>query len=425
MSSSLRRTAIQIVGQWMATEAFPDRMLTGTGRDRAFLTELIYGIVRGKRILEWMANACSDRSPSIQVLPALMVGIHQLLYMDGVPDYAAVSATVDGLRATTRNRGQISYVNAVLRRVIRERTRLLSRLAEQPLAVRESHPDLLVERWSRTFGPAPCAALCRWNNSRSAIVIRPRTGARAFDAYRRRLDAAGIDCDPHPHAPSEFLTIRHGTPVSKLPGFTDGACTVQDPATAASVDLLAPIPGERILDACAAPGGKTGLVADRMQNSGVLIASDIHADRIAILNNTLARLGLSHMQVVRADLCAASLPTPLVEHPFDGIMLDVPCSNTGVLRRRPDARWRFDPARLQHTVALQSELLNRVSGLLRPGGRLVYGTCSLEPEENREQIAAWLHNHPGFRQTGDLTLFPPESQTDGTYAVRLERVDAA
>jgi len=197
---------------------------------------------------------------------------------------------------------------------------------------------------------------------------------------------------------------------------------IHDPATAMAVDLLDPQPGERVLDACASPGGKTALIADRTGSAGHIVACDVHADRIALLQDTLTRLKLPDVEVVKADLRKHGLPEPLIQEPFDGILLDVPCSNTGVLRRRPDARWRFDPDRLGRTVALQRALLDRMAALLTPGGRLVYSTCSLEPEENEEQIAQWLQEHPEFRQRESRSCFPPETQTDGAFAAVLERI---
>ena len=420
--TDVRSEALRILSRWLETAEFPDRMLSGTGADRALLTELVYGVVRRRRTFEWLARACSDRVPTPGALPALMLGMQQLLFMDGVPDYAAVNDTVRALKGTTRNPGRVKYVNAILRRVVRERDALLARLAEQPLGIRESHPQALLERWSATYGDERAAALCRWNNSRPGIVVRLRAGPAALADYQARLTEAGIAFTPHPYAPHEFMAIAHGTRATDLPGFREGAVAIQDPATAMAVDLLDPQPGERVLDACASPGGKTALMADRTGSPGRIVACDVHADRIALLQDTLTRLKLSSIEVVKADLRKHGLPAPLTQAPFDRILLDVPCSNTGVLRRRPDARWRFDPDRLDRTVALQRALLDRMAALLTPGGRLVYSTCSLEPEENEAQVAQWLQAHPEFTQRESRRCFPPETQTDGAFAAALEHI---
>ncbi len=391
-------------------------MISGTGRDRAFLTEMVYGVVRRRRTLEWIAQQCSDRTPAPASLPALILGIHQLLFMDGVPDYAAVNDTVGALRLTTRNRGRVSYVNAILRRVARERDQLISHLSAQPVAIRESHPDGLVQRWTGTYGADACERLCQWNNTRPGIVLRPRPGPAALDAYARRLAEAGIAFAKHPHRQTEFLAIDHGTSVADLPGFRSGVCAIQDPATATAIDLLDTQQGHRVLDACAAPGGKAALIADRMGSGTGIVACDMHSDRLVLLKETLSRLQLDEIEIVQADLREDALPASLTETPFDRILVDVPCSNTGVLRRRPDARWRFDPERLARTVSLQRALLDRTAQLLKPGGRLVYSTCSLEPEENQAQIAAWLDKNGRFSLLKERTLFPPDTQTDGAYA---------
>ena len=414
-----RTEALRILARWLETAEFPDRMITGTGRDRAFLTELVYGVVRRRRSFEWLAQQCSERAPTPANLPALMLGMQQLLFMDGVPDYAAVNDTIKAMRATTRNRSRVSYVNAILRRVGRERDHLRAQLAEQPIAIRESHPDALVERWTATYGGAACAALCRWNNTQPGIVLRPRPGPAALEAYCKRLDQAGIGFDPHPYKPDEFVAIRHGTRATDLPGFREGDCAIHDPATAMAVELLNPRAGDRVLDACASPGGKTALIADRLGKADTITACDVHADRIALLENTLGRLELHDIATVKADLRQRVLPAPLTETPFDRILLDVPCSNTGVLRRRPDARWRFDPDRLHKTLSLQRALLDRTARLLAPGGRIVYSTCSLEPEENQDQVEQWLEANPEFRLAESATLFPPDTQTDGAYAAAI------
>ncbi|MBL7076840.1 MAG: 16S rRNA (cytosine(967)-C(5))-methyltransferase RsmB [Kiritimatiellae bacterium] len=414
-----RTEALRIITRWLETSEFPDRMISGTGRERAFLTELVYGVIRHRRALEWLAVQCSDRTPTPSTLPAIMLGMQQLLFMNGVPDYAAVNDTVSALKSTTRNRGRVSYVNAILRRVIRERDALLKRLSEQPVTIRESHPGSLVRRWTAAYGADRCEALCHWNNTKPGIVIRPRCTADGFVDYCERLREAAIAFEPHPFAPQTFLAIAHGTRATELPGFAEGAVAIQDPVTAAAVDLLDPQPGEHILDACASPGGKTGLMADRTQDQATIVACDVHADRIALLEDTLRRLRLTDIQIVKADLRKDDLPEALTEAPFDRILLDVPCSNTGVLRRRPDARWRFDPQRLANTVALQHALLDRTAQLVKPGGRLVYSTCSLEPEENQDQVQGWLEENDRFTMEASKTLFPPETQTDGAYAAAL------
>jgi 16S rRNA (cytosine967-C5)-methyltransferase len=213
--------------------------------------------------------------------------------------------------------------------------------------------------------------------------------------------------------------LAHGSRVPDLPGFTEGWFSVQDPSTAVAPALLDPGPGQRVLDACAAPGGKTFVLAERMRGRGTLWAADVSPGRLRRLEENLKRMGLEWVQVRRADAASPLLGRMCGGEGFDRILLDVPCSTTGVLRRRPDARWRFSPERLNQLTRIQQAMLNNAATLLRPGGRLVYSTCSLEPEEGTELVRAWLRGRPEFRLLEERSLFPPDTQTDGVYAAAL------
>jgi 16S rRNA (cytosine967-C5)-methyltransferase len=193
---------------------------------------------------------------------------------------------------------------------------------------------------------------------------------------------------------------------------------VQDPATDLAIDLLDPQPGMRLLDACAAPGGKTFACADRMQNKGQIIALDRHLDRLARMQENMQRLQFSIIKHMRAD---ATNPRQLPQNTFDRILLDVPCSNSGVLQRRPDARWRITPERIAAMTDVQTRMLDATAPLLAPDGALVYSTCSLEPEENQLCIENWIHENPAFQIMDTRTSIPPASQMDGAFAARIER----
>ncbi|OPZ04079.1 MAG: Ribosomal RNA small subunit methyltransferase B [candidate division BRC1 bacterium ADurb.BinA292] len=225
---------------------------------------------------------------------------------------------------------------------------------------------------------------------------------------------------PHPYAPDECWVIPPGWAVPDLPGYAEGVFTVQDPATLAAVRLLDPQPGETVWDACAAPGGKAALIADRMDGRGRLFATDRYDDRLERLRDNLRRLQLAEVTVQKIDLRAPGEAADLPAE-FDRILLDVPCSNTGVLRRKPDARWRFSGDRLADLVELQGVLLDRCASRLKKGGVLVYSTCSLEADENQSHLQRWLARRPEFRLEREVVLFPPRSRTDGAYAARLVR----
>ena len=415
-----RAVAVRIVRKWLATEQFPDRLIADVQPGRAFVVELVYGVVRRRRTLEWILAECSDRKPEAAALPALLCGAYQLCFMGGVADHAAVHETVAAVKTGDR-RGLTGYVNAVLRRIARERDSLATRLHEQSPGIRWSHPDVLVQRWTERYGARATEALCAWNNTPAEVVGRARPAAGTTRDFLRAARDAGIDARPHPFAPDDFVVLPRGCRVPDLPGYARGAFTVQDPSTAMAVDLMDLQPGHDILDACAAPGGKAVLVSDRLGGRCRLVCADLHADRLDVLKRNLVRLRIDGVTVIRADLAARRLPRDLADASFDRILLDAPCTNTGVLRRRPDARWRFSEKRLARLALTQHALLDGTAALLRPGGRLVYSTCSLAPEENEDLVAAWLQGHPAFTLADSRSLFPPDTGTDGIYTAALVR----
>jgi len=415
-AANSRDTACRILAAWMRTGTFADRLIGERTGDRAFVVETVYGAIRWKRLLEWAVASFTGASPPPPVLPYLHIGLYQLLKMDNVPAHAAVNETVEAAKRRLGAR-RAGLVNAVLRKAAGERGPVLERIAALPLDVRESHPPLLVARWIAGFGEAGAARLCAHNNRRPSVVIRPNLLRTGFAEYMQRLHAAGTEAEPHPWAPDRCIVVPHGNRVESLPGYSEGLFSVQDPATLAAVDLLDPRPGESVLDACAAPGGKTAAIAERMRCAGRIVAADVGEPRLLILRSNLSRLGLDAVRVCR---CNAGRPGEVAalcgEGRFDRILVDAPCTNTGVLARRPDARWRFSRESLKECRALQAGMLDALAGGLKPGGVLVYSTCSLEPEENEGLAAWWSERHPDFKPAGSVSLFPPDTLTDGAFA---------
>jgi len=418
-----RAQAAAIIERWLAAGDFPNRMLEDVREHRAFLMELVYGIVRWKRLLDWVVARYVRRSPNPSQQAFLLVGLYQILKMSDVASYAAVHETVEAAKAALGTR-QADFVNALLRRTLREKDALLAELRRQPLGIRQSHPDELLERWIRHFGLSSAEALCVWNNQRADVIIRINQLKITPEAYLKTLAALGMSrLSPRevgkvqPHSFPACFTLMHGVRVEDLPGYREGHFMVIDPAAVQAVDLLDPKPGDHILDACAAPGGKTALIAERLRLKGQLVAMDLRDDRLPRLRANLERLGCAAFaKVVQGD---ARRLRPESFGRFDRILLDVPCSNTGVIRRKPDVRWRFSKARLTRLGATQRELLERMAGLVKRGGCIVYSTCSLEPEENELLISAWLKSHPEFTIRRSHQSFPPDSGQDGAYAVLL------
>lgn len=387
-SGNSRETAARIVFRWLETGEFPDRLLEQVTLHRAIVQEMVLGSVRWRRALDFVLQKIASREPRPALKACAYVGLYQLFHMDRTEAFAAVHETVEVAKKLA-GPSTAGFINALLRRAQREQAALTDALAAQPPAVRWSHPDLLWTRWAGRFGEERAGALCRWNNERAETWIRRRPG-------------------------DGFEKVERGQAVHQIEGYSSGDFVVQDPATNLSVSLLNPQPGERVLDACASPGGKTVAIADRMQGQGELHAWDLHDDRIALLRENLARARCDGVRVAKSD-AASGAPA----EPFDRVLLDAPCSNTGVIRRRPDARWRFATDRLMRVVELQTRLLDSLARLVKPGGTLVYSTCSLEQEENEGQVSSFLQRHPNFRAGGTRFSFPPETGFDGAFSAEL------
>ncbi len=420
-SASSRAVAADIVREWLDTGRFPDRMIEDVEQDRAFVMEMVYGVVRWLRLLDWFMGQLTDRAPDRLVRPPLLIGLYQLLKMDDVPDHAAVHETVEAYKVLAGKKPRATtFVNGILRQAARERSSLVKRADGLPLPLRESHPDLLVSRWTSHFGAEAVEALCGWNNTRPRVTLRIVGGQGQEAAFVERVRSAGILVEEAPGSGGECLTLPTGTRVADVPGYEQGLFSVQDASTLYAVRLLDPQPGERVLDACAAPGGKTAQMAERMRGTGTLWAVDRSEKRLAVLRENLRRLRHGFVETCRLDASNADLCGAL-GGAFDRILLDVPCTNTGVIRRRPDARWRFSELGLTKSAALQRALLNNAARALRPGGAVVYSTCSLEREEGETLVSSWLSENEGFDMVRSVALFPPESGTDGAYAALIRK----
>lgn len=421
-----RADALRILARWTESGDFPDRMLGAVPPfRRPFVMDLVYTTVRRCRALSFAVDSfvrCRPDRPF--AYEALLLGAAQILEMPDVAQYAAVDATVEAYKALD-GRGQSGLINAVLRNLLRNLPSTREALARAPLAVRASHTDEQTRRWVARFGPERAGALLAWDDRPAAVTLLPLPGRTTAAALLEALRTAGVAAEPHPGRPDEAVVVPHGSHVDSLPGFAEGLFTIQDPATLEAVRLLDPAPGQRVLDACAAPGGKTCRIAAAMQGRGELFAADCWRDRLAPLRDNLRRLRFDDF--VRVGVLDAKRACPADfggsrGFLFDRILADVPCSNTGVQRRRADARWRFDPARLETLSATQSAILeNLATRLLAPGGRIVYSTCSVEPEENETVVEAFLARHPEFALADSVSLVPPDRECDGAFAVALVR----
>jgi 16S rRNA (cytosine967-C5)-methyltransferase len=393
--------------------------------DRRLCQELVYGLVRWEATLDWLIarkTAGRTQKPMLQIL--LRLGLYQIFWLDRIPNHAAVHETVEMAR-TAGFGPQSGFVNAVLRGYLREfeATRaLLAELKNSQPALGYSHPEWLVERWRNRWGSDQTARLLAWNNT------PPRTFARinALKADPGKLleqwRAEGVEYDFVRHDwldENLVFELKSHPPLNRLPSFLEGRFYIQDPSTLLAVSLLAPKPGEAILDVCAAPGGKLTYLAQRMNNQGRLVAQDVHSGRIKLIQENCTRLGVTCVEIGPEPPAGASFAAQYAPGTFDAILVDAPCSNTGVMRRRVDLRWRIQAAEIQRLRVAQLDLLQQAAPLLRPGGRLVYSTCSLEPEEDREVVREFLSGRPAFHLQAEREVTPMREEVDGAYAAAL------
>jgi len=376
----------------------------------------VYGCVKRWRALNWIMRRCVTGHAQPAAVPFMLAGLYQIIFMTDVADYAAVNETVEASKKKLSAAGS-GFVNAVLRRALREKQEILKELKAQPLAVRESHPDLLVDRWKSQFTVGRTVRLCKWNNGAPDVVLCVNLARKSLADYAGMLKQKGMEAVPHPFESRSCLIVPRGVPVPSLPGFRDGLFSVQDPSMLTPVKLLAPQPSDCVLDACAAPGGKTMLIAEKLGSLPNLTAMDYRGDRIVELRENLARMKFGGVKIVAGDAACAAEALGNVQ--FDRILADVPCMNTGVLRRRADAKWRFTLDRLHGLMKTQRAILTGLAPMVKPGGTLVYSTCSLELEEGAGLVGEWLKTHCDFVLDREISLFPPESGTDGLYAAKL------
>ena len=385
-----RRAAAFVVARWIATHGHLSEMLPD-GPDRAFVQDLAYTTVRRFRALRSVLGKLVTKWPKGEMEALLLVGGAQILYMPDVPDFAAVNETVMAAKCCP-NKSIAKVVNGVLRNLIRRREEFEAYLKSAPLAERESFPNGIVNRWVERYGEESAEKLCKWHNQPSETWL----------AYR-------------PGTPEPFVKLERGRKVSDVEGYAEGAFVVQDPATAGAIELLDVQPGMKVLDFCAAPGGKSIQCAWRLgdpKNGARLVSQEVNPARRRRLTENLKRVGLEWVEAV-AKAGEGEI--------FDRVLADVPCSNTGVLRRRPDARWNWTKEHLAELVKLQSEILLKAAAHVAPGGIIVYSTCSNEPEENEAQIEEFLSSNPDFEEVGRMVSVPFESGRDGAFACALRR----
>ncbi len=393
-----------------------------SAEDRRLAQELTYGVARWERTLDWLIDRRTQGRQQKKGLRTLLrLGLYQVFWLDRIPDHAAVHETVQ-LGKELGFGPQSGFLNAVLRGYIREKDPthgLLNRLKEEEPAVAWSHPDELCDRWRERWGEEALNALLEWNNTPPPTCARLNTLRASTRELERLWREEGVEATPAAlsweKAPAWRLDAH--PPLESLESFRRGLFYIQDPSTLLAVMALDPQPGETVLDLCAAPGGKTTLIAQCLDNDGRVVATDIDPERLQQVAENVERLGATCVETWNLN---KTLKARKPEPTFDRILIDAPCSNTGVIRRRVDARRRSAGNAIEDLRATQLELLRQAAAWLRPGGRICYSTCSLEPEENRGVLFEFLKKAPQFTPATDRQLLPFVDRVDGAYCAVLE-----
>ncbi|MBC8001120.1 MAG: 16S rRNA (cytosine(967)-C(5))-methyltransferase RsmB [Opitutaceae bacterium] len=391
--------------------------------DRGLCQELVYGVVRWQATLRWLVERKTPGRTQKEGLGILLqLGLYQMFWLDRIPNHAAVNETVE-LGKHLGFGPQAGFLNAILRAYTREsdETRdLLKSLKQSQPALGYSHPEWLVDRWQKTWGHGTTEQLLQWNNSPPPTFARRNSLQATADELTEQWRKEGVEFSPLTRdwiSDGVVFELSKCPSIASLESFRRGMFYIQDPSTLLAVEWLDPQPGETVLDTCAAPGGKTTYMAQKMQNCGAIIALDTHQSRLSLLTQNATRLGAS---CIRAELSEAGHNArPQL---FDRILVDAPCSNTGVMRRRVDLRWRLSPEEIDRLSRIQLGILKRVIGQLKPGGTLIYSTCSLEADENASVIQQLLSDHPELTLERERQLLPFQDSVDGAYVARLNRV---
>jgi 16S rRNA (cytosine967-C5)-methyltransferase len=409
---SARRIALKALRAWRKERRFADSLASEfltkadlTESDRAFAFELFYGVLRNLTLLDFWIRCLRSSQIDADLRDILRLGLYQLFLLKTAP-HAAVNETVD-----LAPRRQRPITNGILRSAIRRQSELLARADGQPLFIRTSHPQFLVERWEQHFGTQYAEELCKWNNLPAPIygrINQLRVDREEF--FRHYPESRPLTGSP------DFVDFG-GVPTVAI---SRGHCYIQDPSTAIACHILDPKPGEKVLDACAAPGGKTGYIAQLMKNRGEIAAGDRDPERLRIVKENMARLDVEIVHTFDHDWTRSQVPREIASMaPFHRIMVDAPCSNTGVMRRRVDVRWRLQPADFLSMQRRQLEMLRALIPLLSPKGVLVYSTCSLEAEENEQVVRKILTSASILRLEEQKRSLPFRDGFDGAFAAKF------
>ncbi len=438
----VRGLAVKILNRIDRTDAYLDKMLEIEiknselkGHDKALLFEIVHGVIRHLGRIDWILNGFykgqfSKCIPNIK--NAMRVALYQILFLDRVPDYAAVNESVEFVKKL-QGKKPADLTNAVLRNIIRNKDGIRYPDKEEDfnnfLSAYYSHPGWLVKRWVNRFGEKFTEELLKSNNEKPTLYLRINSLRTNLDEMSNLLDKVQLKFSKSSYLPN-FVRLHNLTNIADWDYFGKGYFSIQDESTGFPCYLLDPKPGERVLDLCAAPGGKTGLLAELMNNEGELVALDKYESRLEILKRNMDRLGAKNITFKEVD------SSEYKDDLFDKVLVDAPCSGLGTLTKKPDIKWKRDLGDIRKMNVLQRELLANGARLVKPGGFLVYSTCTVEPDENFEIIKTFLSGNPDFEfvsakekfdenlldSNGCVQTYPHIHSIDGAFAAKIKRI---
>lgn len=437
---SARETALRVLVSCRTNGAWADAALKAqmnrdglSGADAALCSRIVYGVIQNRMLLDFYIGAyCSQKPDHLQVplLDILRIGAYQILFLNKIPDSAAVNESVNLTRMVKRGQAA-GLVNAVLRKISKNKENLPAipdRDAEKYLSIRYSHPKWLVKRLMSILGREETEAFLAANNEIAPMTVQINPLKTKEEKLIATLEASGVSVKVHPWVPN-CLELSGTGDLTSLQAFRNGEFLVQDPA-ARLVSLIAKIqPGQKVLDVCAAPGGKSFSAAFAMKDEGHIQACDLHENKLIRIRESAERLGIHCIETAAAD---GRKQRPEWIGAFDTVLVDAPCSGLGIIRKKPDTRYKKADDLFALPV-IQTEILENAATYVRPGGTLVYSTCTILPEENDQVVTAFLTEHPEFfldafelpqpvgKTNGQLTLWPHRHGTDGFYICRMKR----
>lgn len=438
-----RETALEILNEVHEQSAYANVALARclrraelSGLDRRFVTELVYGAVKAGETLDWMLRRFVNR-PLSKIPPVicniLRLGIYQIFFMDKVPASAACNEAVE-LAKRYGHAGTVKFVNAVLRTAVREPEKATfpegKGKATENLALTAQHPQWLVKRWVREFGYEETVRLCRFDNEQPVLSLRTNTLKTDRQSLMELLQQEGAVVRPSEWAAEGILCTEHGA-LDDIASLKEGLFQVQDESSMQVAHVLAPQPGEFVIDTCSAPGGKTTHIAALMKNKGHILALDIYEHKLQRIEENAKRLGIGIIETRLLDACKTG---EFYKDMADRVLVDAPCSGLGVLRRKPDARWKKDEKLISELPGLQLRILENAAIAVKPAGILVYSTCTMTKEENEAVVRMFLGAREDFiledtggflplkkRQGNMVQLYPQRDGTDGFFIARMRR----